>query len=208
MVGLVGLVTALGGCVGHSRTTDDYRNKAVSTADQVRSSVETVRLAVQGALDDRAFGAYLSEVISQAEEDATAAVDALMVVQPPNHRSDAVRQEADDVTSAAVQLLSQARIAIRRGDTETLRELVEPLEQASADLAAFSEEQHTREAREALGREPSEETPPGGTTASAEPGDPGEPGERHAARGLVEPVEPVEPGVPDAAPRSVGVGRR
>src|SRR5215210_2731760 len=59
-LGVVAVAALLGGCVGPARTVDDYERKASTSLHDIRSAVETARLAVDAATGDRATGPYLS----------------------------------------------------------------------------------------------------------------------------------------------------
>ena len=130
------------GCVGSSRTDADYRKKAVSTTEHVRSSVRTVQLAVQAASEDDAFGPFLSRVISQAEEDASSALNGFGSIQPPSARSDQLRDAVDQAASGAIDLLAKARIAARRNDRGTLTTLADSLVRMGDQLEQFAEDHH------------------------------------------------------------------
>ena len=99
----------------------DYGRKATKTVEVAESSVQTVLLTVDVIEQDGAFGPYLGRVIGQAEEDAAAALEQHFgVVQPPSTDADAVRAEVNGLVSDTVDLLAEARIAIRRSDADTV----------------------------------------------------------------------------------------
>ena len=131
-----------GACVGSARGETDYQKKAVATTEHVRSSVRTVQLAVQAASEDDAFGPFLSRVISQAEDDASSALNGFGSIQPPSEQADQLRDAVDQVSSDAIDLLAQARIAIRRGDVEGLIKLGDQLVQAGDQLEQFAADHH------------------------------------------------------------------
>jgi hypothetical protein len=130
-------------CVGSARGETDYVKKAVATTELVRSSVRTVQLAVQAAAEDDAFGPYLSRLISQAEDDASSAANGFASIQPPNDDGDQLRDDVSQLTSDAIDLLSEARIAIRRGDIDALTKLAGDLSQKGDELEQFAEDHHT-----------------------------------------------------------------
>ena len=131
-----------GACVGSSRGDADYRKKAVATTEHVRSSVRTVQLAVQAASDDDAFGPFLSRVISQAEDDASSALNGFGSVQPPSARSDQLRAAVEHAASDAIDVLTQARIAARRSDREALSMLADRLVRLGDQLEQFAKDHH------------------------------------------------------------------
>ena len=131
-----------GGCVGSARGETDYQKKAVATTEHVRSSVRTVQLAVEAAGENNAFGPFLSRVISQAEDDASSALNGFDTIQPPSDTADQLRDDVDQLASDSIDLLAQARIAIRRSDLEGLLGLKDLLVQAGDTLEQFGEDHH------------------------------------------------------------------
>jgi hypothetical protein len=129
-------------CVGSARGASDFQKKAVATTEHVRSSVRTVELAVQAAKDDDAFGPYLSRLISQAEDDAGSALNGFESIQPPSPEGDQLRDDVSQLASDAIDLIAQARIAIRRGDVDGLVALADQLTQKGDELEQFGEEHH------------------------------------------------------------------
>ena len=140
-IAVAALLTS-GACVGSARGETDYQKKAVATTEHVRSAVRTVQLAVHAASEDDAFGPFLSRVISQAEDDASSALNGFGSIQPPTDQSDQLRDDVNQVASAAIDLLAQARIAIRRGDLDALIKLTDPLVQAGDQLEQFGTDHH------------------------------------------------------------------
>jgi hypothetical protein len=103
--------------------------------------VQTVLLTVDAIDDDGAFGPYLGRVIGQAEEDASAALDAFSVVQPPSTDADGVRREVNELVGDVIDVLAEARIAMRRSDPATVAGLRPDLEDTLAALDDFAESQ-------------------------------------------------------------------
>jgi hypothetical protein len=130
------------GCVGSAQGEADYQHKAVATTEHVRSSVRTVELAVQTAAQGDDYGPYLSRVISQAEDDASSAANAFDTIQPPGETSDDIRDRVDELTQQALDVLSKARIAIRRGDVDGLVQLSSDLTDAGDQLEQFGQSEH------------------------------------------------------------------
>lgn len=131
-----------GACVGSARGATDYQKKAVATTEHVRSSVRTVQLAAQAAEEDDAFGPYLSRVISQAEDDASSALNGFESIQPPSEDADQLRDDVEQVSSDAIDLLAQARIAARRSNHDDLAGLMDQLQQTGDQLDQFGEDHH------------------------------------------------------------------
>jgi hypothetical protein len=126
-------------CVAPARSFGAYEGKATTTAQDALSAVETVRLAVVAAAKKDAFGPYLSIVISDAEDTATSVQGTFDSVQPPDPRSDRLRQDLDDRLQDAISVLSDLRIAIRRGETRALSSRMDDLTKAANLLRQFHE---------------------------------------------------------------------
>jgi hypothetical protein len=134
------VVLALSACVSSAPNDADYAKKAHKTVDTVAAAVGTVQLGITALRQDDAFDPYLSVLIGEAEDDASSARDTLDSVQPPGETSDQVRQQVHDVTDEALDLLGQARIAIRREDRDGVLALDAPLAGVAERLKSLSEE--------------------------------------------------------------------
>jgi hypothetical protein len=73
------------------------------------------------------------------ERDAQSAVDSFDVVQPPSTGADAVRRDLGDAVDPAIDVLSDARIAIRRTDRGAVTDLEPDLQAALDRLDRFEE---------------------------------------------------------------------
>jgi hypothetical protein len=133
------IVLLLGACTGPVRSTNVYESKAGATAETVASAVETARLAVDAAGQDKAFGRYLAEVLAEAEEDADAAQGTFDAIQPPDGRADELRDHLDELLSRASDTLTELRIAARRGDTAELAGPAAALAELADRLHTFAE---------------------------------------------------------------------
>jgi len=138
-VAVVLATLALSGCVGSSRTDEDYAKKAVATADAVRSAIETARLGVDAADRGRAFSPYLSRLFGDAEGDGAWPQTAFDSVQPPSEAADAIRRELDELLDEASTVLSEVRIAMRRNDIAGVVDRGDDLAALSSELEAFSD---------------------------------------------------------------------
>ena len=129
----------LSGCVGPARSYGAYEGKAGATADQMVSAVETARLAALVATRHDGFAPYLSVTIAEAEQDADSIQGAFDSIQPPDHRSDALRDQLDRLLSQATDTISSMRIAGRRSDFAEVERLAESLTPLSDRLDAFAQ---------------------------------------------------------------------
>ena len=133
------IVLLLGACTGPVRSTNVDESKAGATAETVASAVETARLAVDAAGQDKAFGRYLAQVLAEAEEDADAAQGTFDAIQPPDGRADELRDHLDELLSRASDTLTELRIAARRGDTAELAGPAAALAELADRLHTFAE---------------------------------------------------------------------
>jgi len=135
---LLALVTT--GCVGPSRTSGDYRDKAGSTAAAAESAAQTALLAVHAQTKGNAPGTYLSVILGEAEEHVGTAQNQFDSVQPPNTQADQLRGALDNLLSQASDVLSALRIAARRGQLDQLAKIAQPLEKLSKKLDQIQQE--------------------------------------------------------------------
>lgn len=125
--------------VSPARTFDAYEHKAKDTAESVLSAVETARLVARAAGDGESFGPYASVLLSDAEEGAGHAQDVFESIQPPDARSDRLRDELGTLLNQASDHLSTLRIAARRHELNRLPGLAHPLRELSQQLNDFIE---------------------------------------------------------------------
>jgi hypothetical protein len=136
---LILLLSFLCACSGPVRSTNVYESKAGKTAEAVVSSVETARLAVDAAARDKAYGRYLTQVLADADKDASAVAGTFGAIQPPDARADELRGTLDDLLTQATSTLADLRIAARRGDFVSVQRLAAPLPELSKKLGDFAE---------------------------------------------------------------------
>ena len=135
---VLGLVLVVAACTGPVRSFPVYESKAGDTAEVVASAVETARLAVDAARDNKAHGRYLTQVLVEAEEDAGSAQGTFDGIQPPDQRADQLRSRLDALLTEATGTLAELRVAARRGRFAELPELAEPLPGVAAKLDDFA----------------------------------------------------------------------
>jgi hypothetical protein len=140
VVGITLLAVVLAGCVqpvGPAWSFESYEAKAKDTAETALSSVETGRLGAQTAKNDDSFAPYLAVLISEAEDRASSAHTTFDSVQPPDRKSDRLREKLDSLLVRANDALSQTRIAARRADFDEVAKQATPLRQSAKELRAF-----------------------------------------------------------------------
>jgi len=85
----------------------------------------------------RSTGAFTDAVVTAAEKDADSVQTALDSRQPPDARSIALKQQADQAVQSAVTGLTDLRIAVRRNDMHGIREAQAELAKALPQLERF-----------------------------------------------------------------------
>jgi hypothetical protein len=138
------LALTLVGCIPHpvspARTFATYEGKAVTTAESAQSAVETVMLSAGAASRGNSFGPFVSVVISEQEEALSGVQGTFDSVQPPDQRSDDLRDELDRLLSSALGHVADVRVAARRGQLGDLKEVATPLVKDADALASFIDE--------------------------------------------------------------------
>ena len=129
----------LAGCVAPAPSFSAYQGKAVATAGDMLSAVETASLTVEAVQKSNTFAPFAAVTIAEAEHDGGAVQGAFDSVQPPDARSDTLRSELDQLLQEATSALTDLRIAARRTDREALIEAAKPLVGLSKKLNDFVE---------------------------------------------------------------------
>ncbi len=142
---LLGAVCAasvvLSGCVAPPGNTSSYEAKAVRTAVDARSQVQTVRLTVQAYDAGRMLSPYLTTVLSSAEDSFSSIENTFGSIQPPDStKADQIRDDLGQILSDGSDAMSQARIAGRRGDRDQLADAAKTLDGVADRLEHFSSE--------------------------------------------------------------------
>ena len=127
------------GCVGPSRSDADFELKAGNTAKAVASALSTARLAADAAGRGKATSNYVSVVLGEAEDDASAAQATFDSYQPPSAAADKLRTDLDSTLSDAIDGLSALRITARRGQLDRLPKISEQLGPVATTLEQIAE---------------------------------------------------------------------
>jgi hypothetical protein len=128
----------LAGCTSPSRTDEDYTRKAVHTAQDVTSAVQSARLATRLAAGDKATKQYLDVVLTESESGAGAAEATFLSVQPPTSGSDRLRDQLSVLLAHASDVLGQLRIEVRRGNLDRLPVIGAELDPLTKQLTDFA----------------------------------------------------------------------
>ena len=124
-------------CVGPARSYGVYESRATESADAARSAVQTARAGIEDAAQGDAFAAYVSALLSDAEDTASTAEGHSASIQPPDAASDQLRSDLLPMLQNATNEIEQARIAARRDDVGALVSLDQPLASVNDALANF-----------------------------------------------------------------------
>ena len=130
------LLLVLPACVAPARSATDYENKAVDTAEAVLSSVQTGSLTA-GLGPQQAFPPFISVALSDAEEAAASARRVFLSIQPPDERSDELRDQLSPLLDRSEDALSTARIVARRQDFDALSRTAGELSATAVSLERF-----------------------------------------------------------------------
>ena len=135
---------AVAGCTTHSvgpaRTDDDFERKALTTAKDSLSAVETVRLLADASLQGNTLGPYASVAVSE-QEDTLASIDGdFRSIQPPSAEAVPLRDELTEIVGQAIDHLADVRIAIRGGDLLAAGAVAAPLAGDAEALRGFMDE--------------------------------------------------------------------
>jgi hypothetical protein len=138
------VVASASACVSHpvgpARTFGKYEGKARTTAASALSEVQTARLVAHAAARGRAFGRYTGHVLSDAEESLGGLASTFGSIQPPDERSDDVRDQLGKLIDDAEDHVADVRIAARRGELHALDDVARPLDDDAAALQSFLSE--------------------------------------------------------------------
>jgi hypothetical protein len=133
------VLVCITGCVGPTRTDGDFELKAGNTATSVASAVGTARLAADAAGHGKATANYVSVVLGEAEDDASAAQATFDSYQPPSAAADKLRVDVDETLTKAIDGLAALRITARRGQLDRLPKIAAELGPVATTLEQISE---------------------------------------------------------------------
>lgn len=131
-------VLVLSGCVSPAFGPDSYRGKAEQAVGAAVSEVATAQLVVEQVLRGRLPKPYADESVSASEDALGSISDSFGAVQPPTE-SDEIQEEVSALLDEAASSVTDARIAVRRGDRVALEALVDELRQLAEQLTALEE---------------------------------------------------------------------
>ena len=113
-----------------------YRHAALQTAMTMGSDLASGQLAAQLGLRGKSFSAFTDGNVTDAENDASSVDSTFSSRQPPDARSDALRQTMDQALSDATSALTDLRVAVRMDDRAQVRKA---LAEVSKSLKTFND---------------------------------------------------------------------
>jgi hypothetical protein len=134
------LLLALTGCVGPAPTTQVYEGKAVRTANDSLSALQTALLTVTTSERGRLTQAYLETVLSRSEDSFSSIQTTFDSIQPPKTaRAAQLRDGLDKLLSDGADGMAQLRILARQQDRAKLYAEAHALTATAAGLNNFAQ---------------------------------------------------------------------
>jgi hypothetical protein len=133
-VAVLGSFLLLTACAGPVPGYGAYRHAALQTSMAVVSDLASGQLAAQLGLRGSSFPAFTDGNVTDAENDADSVNSTFSSRQPPDARSDALRQTMDHALSDATSALTDLRVAVRMGNPAAVRKA---LGEVGRSLQAF-----------------------------------------------------------------------
>jgi hypothetical protein len=98
-----------------------YRHAALQTSTAMVSDLASGQLAAQLGLRGSSFPAFTDGNVTDAENDADSVNSTFSSRQPPDARSDALRQKMMRALSDGTSALTDLRVAVRMGNPAAVR---------------------------------------------------------------------------------------
>jgi hypothetical protein len=117
----LGSCPLIAACAGPVPDYGAYRHAALNTATAVVSDLASAQLAARLGLRGQSFPAFTDGNVTDAENDAGSVSSTFGSRQPPDARSDALRQTMLQALSDATSALTDLRVAIRMDDRALVR---------------------------------------------------------------------------------------
>lgn len=114
------------------RTEDAYRRESASTAELLRSDVETAKLWLEASRAGKVTSAAAEVALAETETAAGRRASSYASYQPPTPASTALRAEVTSLADQVVSMLGEVRVDARAGRWDDAYG-------ATSDLARLSE---------------------------------------------------------------------
>ena len=115
-VAVLGSCLPMAACAGPVPDEGAYRHAALQTSMAMVSDLASGQLAAQLGLRGSSFPAFTDGNVTDAENDADSVDSTFASRQPPDARSDALRQKMLQALSDGTSALTDLRVAVRMED--------------------------------------------------------------------------------------------
>ena len=115
-VAVLGSCLLLAACAAPVPGYGAYRHAALQTSLAMGSDLASGQLAAQLGLKGKSFSVFTDENVTDAENDANSVNSTFSSRQPPDARSDVLRQTMLQALSAGTSALTDLRVAVRMDD--------------------------------------------------------------------------------------------
>ncbi len=127
-------------CAGPVPDSGAYRHAALNTAMAMVSDLATAQLAAELGLRGSSFPALTDDSITDAENDADSVNSTFSSRQPPDARSDALRQKMSQALSDATSALTDLRVAVRMDDRAQVTRALGEMRQSRKHFTTLQQE--------------------------------------------------------------------
>ena len=117
----LGSCLLLAACAGPVPDEGAYRHAALQTSMAMVSALASGQLAAQTDLRGNSFSPFTDGNVTNAENDASSVNSTFSSRQPPDARSDVLRQKMLQALSDGTSALTDLRVAVRMGDRAQVR---------------------------------------------------------------------------------------
>lgn len=136
---LLVLLTTAGGCAIPAIGAQDYTTKTADTAKALVGVANSARLGATAWLEGKASDAYADTLVTNAEETCGSIRTTYGSRQPPDEASVALRERAGPQIQQTCDIISDLRIALRRGQHVQVRRTVDDLAERARALESLHE---------------------------------------------------------------------
>lgn len=136
---VVAACLALSGCVAPALDTGAFERNAIGALESAVSTARVAALALDARVGDRITLSYADTVVTEAEEAIGPVEASFGSVDPPDPTLDELRKAVLNQLGDAGDLLAEARIAVRRGDTHAMATLAGDLRRVADSMDQHAE---------------------------------------------------------------------
>jgi hypothetical protein len=126
-------------CAGPVPNYGAYRHAALNTAMAMVSNLASAQLVAELGLRGSSFPAFTDDSITEAENDADSVNSTFSSRQPPDARSDVLRQKMSQALSDATSALTDLRVAVRMEDRAQVSRALGEVRQSRRHFAAIEQ---------------------------------------------------------------------